>query len=177
MWYLHSAQEFVYVGDEGIVEPSGRSSRKGIDIITRYQVNKNFFVNNNFNYAHSRAIDEKQGENYIPLAPTFTANGSLIYKKLQGFNAGLHYRTIANRAANEDKSIIANGYFLVDASIAYTTSKFELGVSVDNIFNRQWNEAQFATTSRLQQEQFPITELNFTPGNPRFLKFKISYNL
>ncbi|MBS4042564.1 MAG: TonB-dependent receptor plug domain-containing protein [Chitinophagaceae bacterium] len=176
LWYLHSAQEFVYVGDEGVVEPSGRSTRRGIDLITRYQISKNIFFNNNFNYAYSRALDEKEGENFIPLAPTFTASGSLQYKKLKGFNAGLHYRTIANRSANEDKSIIAKGYFLVDASIAYTTSKFELGLIVENIFNSQWNEAQFATTSRLQNEQLPITELNFTPGNPRFLKFKISYN-
>ena len=30
-------QEFVYVGDEGIIEPSGRTERKGIDLGLRYQ--------------------------------------------------------------------------------------------------------------------------------------------
>ncbi len=176
LWYLQSEQEFVYVGDDGNIEPSGRSARSGIDLITRYQINKNIFFNNNFNYSHSRAMDEKKGDNYIPLAPTFTASGSLIYKKLQGLNASLQYRAIANRTANKDYSIVAKGYFLVDASLSYSTKKIELGLSVENLLNSKWNEAQFATTSRLQHELMPITELNFTPGNPCFLKFKMSFS-
>ncbi|NJN37136.1 MAG: TonB-dependent receptor, partial [Nitrospiraceae bacterium] len=31
LWYLFLEQEFVYVGDAGIVEPSGRSRRMGVD--------------------------------------------------------------------------------------------------------------------------------------------------
>jgi hypothetical protein len=38
---------------------------------------------------------------------------------------------------------------------------------VDNLFNAQWNEAQFATTSRLRGEAGPVTELHYTPGAPR----------
>jgi len=38
---------------------------------------------------------------------------------------------------------------------------------VENVFNVKWNEAQFATTSRLQGEpNGGITDLNFTPGSP-----------
>ena len=47
---------------------------------------------------------------------------------------------------------------------------------MDNIFNAKWNEAQFATTSRLQQEPMAVNELHFTPGNPRAVKFKIVYS-
>ena len=32
LWYLFLEQEFVYVGDAGIVEPSGRSRRLGVDL-------------------------------------------------------------------------------------------------------------------------------------------------
>jgi hypothetical protein len=176
LWMLQSNQEFVYVGDDGNIEPSGKSIRRGIDIITRYQINKNLFLNNNFNYSYARSLDALPGENYIPLAPSFTASGSLIFKQQKGINASLNYRTIANRAANEDNSIIAKGYFLADANISYSKNQFEFGFSVENIFNSTWNEAQFATTSRLQHEIAPETELNFTPGNPRFGKFKISYS-
>lgn len=176
LWMLKSDQEFVYVGDDGNIEPSGKSIRRGIDLITRYQINKNLFLNNNFNYSYARSVDALPGENYIPLSPSFTASGSLIYKKQEGFSASLNYRNIANRAANEDNSIVAKGYFLADANISYSVKKLEFGFSVENIFNTTWNEAQFATTSRLQHENTPITELNFTPGNPRFAKFKISYS-
>ena len=38
-WYLYLEQEFVYVGDAGIVEPSGKTIRQGIELSYRYQPN------------------------------------------------------------------------------------------------------------------------------------------
>jgi hypothetical protein len=40
--------------------------------------------------------------------------------------------------------------------------------------NTKWNEAQFATESRLRNEAMPVNELHFTPGNPIFIKAKIT---
>jgi hypothetical protein len=30
LWYLYLQQEFVYVGDAGIIEPSGKTKRMGL---------------------------------------------------------------------------------------------------------------------------------------------------
>ena len=173
-WYLNLNQEFVYVGDDGNIEPSGKTTRQGIDLITRYQFNNNLFFSANFNVTKGKTIDAPKGENYIPLAPTFTSTGGLFYTQKTGFNGSITYRAIKNRPANEDNTIIAQGYFLADASINYTKAKYQIGISVENIFNIKWNEAQFATTSQLQNETQPTTELNFTPGNPRFAKIKFA---
>jgi len=113
VWYLYLDQEFVYVGDAGVVEPSGKSRRQGIDITTRYQFSKNIFANANFNFTKPRAIGEPKGADHIPLAPTFTSVGGVYYKAQKGFNGGLNYRYIKNRPANEDNSIVAKGYFLL----------------------------------------------------------------
>ena len=173
-WNLYLQQEFVYVGDAGIVEASGKSKRQGLDIIARYQVSKNIFANTNINFTKPRAIGSAKGEDYIPLAPTATSTGGLFYKKLSGFNGGMSYRYIKNRPANEDNSIIAKGYFLLDASFNYTKPKYEIGLSFENIFNVKWNEAQFATESRLKNETDSVTELHFTPGTPVFAKLKLA---
>ena len=45
---------------------------------------------------------------------------------------------------------------------------------MENILNTEWNEAQFATESRLTNEPAPITELNFTPGIPFFIRAKLA---
>lgn len=174
-WYLHLNQEFVYVGDDGNVEPSGKTRREGIDVIVRYQFSKNLFANANINFTKPRAIGEPKGQDYIPLAPTTTSTGGLFYKAKAGFNGGLNYRYITNRAANEDNSVVAKGYFLLDASINYSKPKYEIGVAVENIFNVKWNEAQFATTSQLQNETAPVTELNYTPGSPVFARLKLAF--
>ncbi len=171
-WYLYLNQEFVYVGDDGNIEPSGKTRREGIDIIARYQFTSSLFANANINFTRPRAMDEAKGQDYIPLAPIATSTGGLFYKRKYGINGGLSYRYIKDRPANEDNSIVAKGYFLLDASINYTRPKYEIGLAAENIFNAQWNEAQFATESRLRNEPATVTELNFTPGTPFFLRAK-----
>jgi len=39
----------------------------------------------------------------------------------------------------------------------------------------QWNEAQFDTESRMAWESNPVSEIHFTPGNPRNIQFGVSY--
>lgn len=173
-WYLHLDQEFVYVGDAGVIEPSGKSKRQGIDLLARYQFSKKFFANANFNFTRPRAIGEPKGNDYIPLAPTFTSVGGIYYKSVQGFNGGISYRYIKDRPANEDNSIVAKGYFLLDASVNYTRPRYEVGLALENMFNTKWNEAQFATESRLYNEANPVTELHFTPGTPIYARVKLA---
>lgn len=173
-YYLHLNQEFVYVGDDGNVEPSGKTRRTGFDIIARYQFTKNLFANVNINFTKPQSIDEPKGADYIPLAPRLTSTGGLFYKKKEGFNGGLTYRFIKDRPANEDNTIVAKGYFILDASINYSQPKYEVGMALENVLNTEWNEAQFATESRLKNEPDAITELNFTPGVPFFIRAKLA---
>ncbi|MBL0183061.1 MAG: TonB-dependent receptor plug domain-containing protein [Chitinophagaceae bacterium] len=173
-WYLYLDQEFVYVGDAGVIEPSGKSRRQGVDVTARYQFSKNLFANANINFTKPRAIDEAKGTDHIPLAPTLTSVGGIFYKAQKGFNGGISYRYIKDRPANEDNSIVAKGYFLMDASVNYTRTKYEIGLAFENIFNIKWNEAQFATESRLMNEPNPVTELHYTPGTPVFARVKFA---
>jgi hypothetical protein len=173
-YYLHLNQEFVYVGDDGNVQPSGRTKRTGVDIIARYQFNKYVFANANINFTQATSIDQPKGADYIPLAPRATSTGGVFYKKKEGFNGGITYRYIKDRPANEDNSIVAKGYFLLDASVNYSRPKYEVGLAMENLLNTEWNEAQFATESRLRNEPSSITELNFTPGSPFFIRAKFA---
>jgi outer membrane cobalamin receptor len=175
LWYLKLDQEFVYVGDEGVVEPGGKSRRLGVDISVRYQPVKWLFFDMDANYSHGRAMEENKGEDYLALAPVFTSIGGIMYKSDIGLNAGLRYRYMGNRPANEDNSVIAKGYFVTDAVVNYTRSKFEVGVSVQNLFDVRWKETQFDTESKLQNETMPVSEIHFTPGTPFFLKTHIAF--
>jgi hypothetical protein len=175
LWFLNLQQEFVYVGDAGIVEPSGRSRRLGADLGIRYQLTDYLFLDADANYTYARSIDEPNGADYIPLAPDFTTTGGLSFTNYKGFSGGLNYRYLKSRPANEDNSIVANGYFVSDLNLNYETKEFVFGLSIDNLFNTAWNETQFATESRLQNEASSVEEIHFTPGTPFFLKGKITY--
>lgn len=174
LWSLYLEQEFVYVGDEGIVEPSGETLRKGIDLNARFQLSKSIFANLTINYSKGKALQEEKGNNYIPLAPELSSTGGITYKTAKGFSSNLSYRYIKNRSANNDYSIEAKGYFLADMAFNYTQNKYALGLSIENCLNIKWNEAQFATESRLLNEPAAVKELHFTPGSPLFAKLKLT---
>lgn len=175
-WYLYLEQEFVYVGDAGIVEPSGETKRFGVDLGARWQINDWLFLNTDATITNARSIAETDGQDYIPLAPDFTLAGGISILNLGRFNGGFKYRYLDDRPANEDNSIVAKGYFVADLNVNYQMSKaLNLGLSVENLFNVEWNETQFATTSRLQSENASVEEIHFTPGTPFFIKGTITY--
>jgi hypothetical protein len=175
VWQLHLDQEFVYVGDEGIVEPGDRTVRKGMDLSIRYQPFRNIYADADLAYAHARFAGVPKGQNYIPLAPAFTATGGLMYKTEKGWNGSLRYRYMGDRPANEDYSLTAQGYFITDLVVGFAKPRFELMITAQNLFNAKWKETQFETESRLLNETVPVTEIHFTPGTPFFIKAGFTY--
>ena len=175
LWYLFLEQEFVYVGDEAIVEPKGKTRRFGLDLSLRHQLLSWLFWDIDINYAWARFIDLPTGKNFIPLAPRLTFLGGVNALFANGFYAGLRLRYLNDRPANEDNSIIASGYAIADFNSGYQWKNFNVEISIQNIFNSDWNETQFATESRLKDELNPIEEIHFTPGTPFNLKGSIAY--
>ena len=175
LWYLFLEQEFVYVGDAGIVEPSGKTERYGLDVGIRYQLNDWLYLDTDATLTKARSLEANDGEDFIPLAPDFTVAGGLSVSDLNGFSGGIRYRYIDDRPANEDNSIVAEGYFVTDFNANYSFDNITLGLVIENIFDVEWNETQFATESRLQNEAQSVEEIHFTPGTPFFIKGSITY--
>ena len=177
VWYLWLEQEFIYVGDEGVVEPGGRTQRMGFDISARYEVVKNVYADVDISLANPRLLHVPKDESYLPLAPRFTSIGGITYRKQYGINGSIRYRFMSDRPANEDNSIIAKGYFITDAALNYTTKNWEAGLAIQNLFDVKWKETQFDTESRLQNEPAPVSEIHFTPGTRFFARASITFIL
>lgn len=176
LWTLFLEQEFVYVGDAAVVEPSGKTRRMGADFGLRYEAFDWLYFYGDVNYTYARSTEEPNGADYIPLAPDLTSTGGIAVENLANFSGGLTYRYLKDRAANEDNSIIAEGYFVTDFNINYTFRNFVFGIAVENLFDTDWNETQFATESRLFDEPESVEEIHFTPGTPFFLRGKVTVN-
>lgn len=173
LWQLDLEQEFIYVGDEGIVEAGGRTHRAGIDLNLRYQLGSWLYADMDLNLTKARLTQASEGADYIPLAPGFTSIGGLNFEGKKGLTGSLRYRYLGDRAANEDNSLKAEGYFLLDARLNYSIGAFDFGLSIENLLNRDWKEAQFETESRLSNEVESVSEIHFTPGTPFQARFSI----
>ncbi len=176
LWHLDLEQELVYVGDAGIVEPSGKTNRYGLELGARISPVKYWNLRVDGNFTRARSIGEAEGEDLIPLAPKLTSLAQLSFKYPSGFFGGVKYRYMGDRPANEDNSIIAKGYFVTDLNLGYSLKKVDFSVIVENLFDVEWNETQFATESRLANETNSVEEIHFTPGTPFFIRGKVTYN-
>lgn len=165
LWYLHMNQEFVYVGDEAVVEAGGKTRRYGVDLGLRWEFLRRFYLQADYTYSHARSIDEPRGEDYVPLAPVHTFVAALNYRH-NGWTAHVQCRFMGDRPANEDYSLKAKGYCVTDVNLSYQWKNLTGGVIIENLFDTAWNEAQFATETRLPHEAKPVTEIHFTPGTP-----------
>ena len=179
VWYLYLQQEFTFGEDlidqpSGPVGPSGRTSREGIDFSAHYQLTKWLFASLNLNPAKPRYIDSAKGHNYVELAPTFTSTAGLDFRFKNGINGGISYRYLHDRAANSDYTLTARGYFITDLAVNYTQKRYEIGVAIENFFNRQWDEAQFDYISQLKGETRAVDQVSYTPGVPFFAKLKVT---
>jgi len=177
IWYLYLQQEFTFGEDlidqpGGPVQPSGKTSRMGIDFSARYQLTDWLFASVNLNIAKPRFTDSAAGHDYVPLAPTFTSTSSLDFRLKNGWNGGISYRYIHDRAANSDYSLTALGYFVTDLSVNYTQKKYQIGLAIENLFNVKFAESQFEYVSRLKYETQPVDDVSYTPGVPFFAKLK-----
>jgi outer membrane receptor protein involved in Fe transport len=142
----------------------------GWDLSLRQQIASSWYADVDVNLTHPRALGVPKEEAYLPLAPTFTSSGGISYKKQKGWNGSLRYRAMGNRPADETNEVVARGYLICDAAVNYTQSRWEAGLSVQNLLNTRWKETQFLTESRLQGEPQPVNEIHFTPGVPFFAR-------
>jgi hypothetical protein len=170
VWQTTLASELVFVGDEGVTEASGRTRRIGADLEGRIRLMPGIWADADLNLARGRFRDEPAGADRIPLAPTLTATVGLSLRDRGPLTAGVRMRHIGARAADEGGEVIAEGITVTELSAELALGRWVLIAGVENLFNVEWNEAQFATTSRLRGEAAPVTELHFTPGSGRALR-------
>ncbi|MDP4245892.1 MAG: TonB-dependent receptor plug domain-containing protein [Bacteroidota bacterium] len=177
VWTLYMQQEFVYNGDDGTFSPGGRTRREGIDLSARYQFTSWLFANFDINLSRARNRDAVKGSNYLPLAVPLSGTGGLYVRTANGLNGGISYRYMGDRPANEDYSLVAQGYFVTDLTANYTCRHYEVGVEIQNLFNTTWREAQFEVVSRLRGESQPVDDISISPGTPFFgrLKFAVFF--
>jgi outer membrane receptor protein involved in Fe transport len=171
IWGLTLDNELVFIGDEGTTEDAGASRRVGLDLGIRATLTPWLYFDADVNLSKAQLVEKPFGkiletDNLIPLAPNFTSTGGLTWRFPQGIEGALRYRFIGDRAANENNSVIAKGYNVLDVNCFYKKDRYKIGFTVENLFNVTWNEAQFDTESQLRNETQPVSELHFTPGTP-----------
>ncbi len=143
----------------------------GVDFEARYRFTDWLIGDYDLSYVRT-------GPSAIPLAPTLLMNGGLTVELDNGFSAALRFRYVDDRPADEERTLVARGYTLVDLLAKYRWRSLEATLALLNLPNTDWREAQFGDPSCVRGEVGSnpacpvagggegVNDINFTPGNP-----------
>jgi hypothetical protein len=165
-WFLDLDSELVFVGDEGTTEARGRTHREGVEAGAKVRLLDWLTFTGDVTYtARAEFVDTGQA---IPLAPIWTARADLTARLPWGLSTSLEMRHLGDRWADEARHHTARGYTLFNWTGRYRYRNLEAFLSIENLANTEWREAQFLFTSRLPGEPAGgVEDVHFTPGTPR----------
>jgi TonB dependent receptor/TonB-dependent Receptor Plug Domain len=165
LWFLRLSSEQVWSGDAGGTEPSEATRRYGADLSASWKPMAWLTVDANVSLARSRFVANRGNAGALALAPRLTGGAGVTFTQGASF-AALRARGIGDRPANDEDTLTAEGYLLLDLVAGYRLDPFELGVSITNLLDASWREAQFAEESRVAPEADLREDVHFTPGAP-----------
>ena len=193
LWLLDLDSELVFSGDAGDVDadrdpvtgsyvPSGATRRWGVDFEARFRFTDWLVLDYDLSWTDPRFRSSGLA---VPLAPTLLMNGGLTADLHNGFSAALRFRHLGARPANEDRTLTANGYTLLDLLAKYRWRRVEVSLALLNLTDTHWREAQFSDNTCVLGEEGSgqpcpntgsnpytgngadgVEDIHFTPGNP-----------
>jgi hypothetical protein len=165
LWYLHLDSELVWSGDAGGTEASSPSRRYGVDVEAAYSPLAWLRLDANVSFARSTLVQNAGNSNGLALAPKVMGQGGVTLVRGPSF-VSLRARGIGDRPGNDDGSLTAEGYLIFDLVAGHTLGKLDLNLTVNNLFDADWREAQFADESAVMPGAPTIEQMHFTPGIP-----------
>jgi len=174
VWYLHLDSELVWSGDAGGTEASGPTRRYGVDVEAAYRPRPWLRLDANVSLARSTLVQNAGNSNALALAPKLMGQGGVTLVQGPAF-VSLRARGIGDRPGNDDGSLTAEGYLIFDLIAGRTIGKLDLDLTINNLFNTDWREAQFADESAVTPTAPIVEQMHFTPGIPRSATVTAAY--
>ncbi|HEX4341580.1 MAG TPA: TonB family protein [Polyangiaceae bacterium] len=155
LWQLDLANETVWNGDDGTTSVSGATTRRGVEVETRYEFTPWLAADLDLTFTKSQFSTDRANGGGLALAPKQTWAGGISARHEIGpgvARAGLRFYGIGDRPASDDGVIVAPGFTQFDLHLGYRTRRFDLAFDVENLLDGNYRSAQFDTVSRLRSE-------------------------
>jgi hypothetical protein len=173
-WYLYLTSEQVWSGDNGGTEPSDPTRRFGLDLEGSVDATPWLSLDANVTWAKSTLVANRGNGGALALAPRWMGSGGVSVHDRRSF-VSLRARGIADRPGNDDGSLTAQGYLLLDLVVGKQLGKLDLELTIANLLDTEWREAQFAEESRVAPTAELAEQIHFTPGMPLTATLKAAY--
>src|SRR5450432_2331313 len=155
LWRLDLANETVWNGGDGTTGVSDPTTRKGVEVETRYEATPWLAADLALTFTKSQFTTDMENGGGLALAPKRTWAGGLSGRHSLGpgvARAGLRFYGIGDRPATDDGALTAPGFTQLDMHLGYRHRWFDIALDIENLLNGTFRSAQFSTVSRLRTE-------------------------
>jgi outer membrane receptor protein involved in Fe transport len=176
IWYLHLTSEQVWSGDAGGTEPSDPTRRFGLDLEGSVEATPWLSLDGNVTWAQATLVANAGNNGALALAPRWMGSAGVALHDKRSF-VSLRARGIADRPGNDEGTLTAQGYLVFDLMAGRKLGRFDLEMTVTNLLDTDWREAQFAESSRVSPTAPIVEQMHFTPGVPLTITVAASVTL
>jgi TonB family protein len=189
LWASYLESETVFNADDATWEPSNPSRRWGIDVSLRARLASWLALDANLAQATATTLPPHGPSGDLALAPRLVFTAGLT-TEWRGLRAGLRLRYLGARPAFDSNSpeylsatsaarVDAQPWAVFDLYGAYRWRWIEAGLSIQNLFDTEWREAQLGNRSCARDEVTSsdnpyhaqclaggVVDVHYTPGVP-----------
>jgi TonB family protein len=155
LWRLDLESETVWNGDEGTTGVSGPTTRRGVELETRFEVTPWLAADLELTFTRSQFTTNMESGGGLALAPKQTWAGGVSGRHALGggvARGGLRFYGFGDRPATDDGALTAPGLTQIDLHLGWRRRWFDVAFDVENLADGDFRAAQFATVSRLRTE-------------------------
>ncbi len=174
VWTLALASEQVWSGDAGGTSPSDPTRRSGLDLDGSLAVTAWLDLDANVAWARAAVVANAGNGGALALAPRWMGSGGVSIHDTHRL-LSLRARGLADRPGNEDGTLTAEGYLLLDLVGSWRRGDLTAELTITNLLDQRWREAQFAEASRVAPGADVIEQMHFTPGAPLTATARVAY--
>jgi outer membrane receptor protein involved in Fe transport len=180
-----------------VTEPSGSTTRTGIEWGNHYRINS--WLSAEFNAAFTKARFDSNAApddlgcgdaaprhpcaapigivgRYIPNSPTNVIDAGLTARRESGWFGALRARHFGESPLVEDNSAKSPAYTTLDAQVGYEQpGRWLAALDVFNLADVKWNDIEYYYVSRLKNEMNPLPDRVVHPGVPRTFRARFTY--
>jgi len=197
VFLLKLQSELVFAGDAGTTEPSGSTTRTGIEWSNTFRINE--WLRADLNTAFSKARFDRDVDvddtgcgdaaagygcvvtpaivgRHIPNSPTNVIDAGLTAGRSSGWFGAIRARHFGESPLVEDNSARSPVYTTFDLQVGYQQpQKWLLAIGVFNLFNRRWDDIEYYYAARLPGEAAARPDFVVHPGVPVTIRAHLRY--
>lgn len=169
-WWTRSGSELIYSGDDGTVEPSGPSRRRGWEATLLAHPLHWLAVDAVYATNHARFVDAP-GQDRIPNALEAAGSLGITATSSDGWEGALRLRYVGPRPLVEDNSVRGPATTVVNLRAVRRFRRFELAADLLNLLDTRRADADYFYASRLPGEPLDgVAGVHSRPVEPRQLR-------